>query len=74
MATATNQRKRQGDGVLKEASGHVAHTIEATVTEKPSRQEMILDLALLAAGALEAISPPAAVAGIAVNRLVHVAK
>ena len=60
--------------MLKEASGHVARTAEATVTEKPSRQEVIWDLALLGAGALEAISPPAALAGIAVNRLLHVAK
>jgi hypothetical protein len=29
---------------------------------------------LLGAGALEAISPPAALVGIAVNRLLHVAK
>jgi hypothetical protein len=74
MATSTSQRKQQADGVLKEASDHVTHTIEASVTEKPSRQELIWDLALLGAGALEAISPPAALAGIAVNRLLHVAR
>ena len=74
MATSTSQRKQQADGVLKEASDHVTHTIEASVTEKPSRQELIWDLALLGAGALGAISPPAAIAGIAVNRLLHVAK
>jgi len=74
MATASSQRKQQGNGMLKEASGHVARTAEATVTEKPSRQEVIVDVALLAAGALEAISPPAAIVGIALNRLVHVAK
>lgn len=74
MATATSQRKQQTNGVLKDAAGHVGQTVEATVTEKPSRQELILDLTFLAAGALEAISPPAAVAGIAVNRLVRVAK
>jgi hypothetical protein len=74
MATASSQRKQQGNGMLKEASGHVARTAEATVTEKPSRQEVIWDLALLGAGALEAISPPAALAGIAVNRLLHAAK
>jgi hypothetical protein len=65
MAIATSKSKQQGNGVLKEASGHVAHTLEATVTEKPSRQEVILDLALVATGLLEVISPPAALAGIA---------
>jgi len=74
MATARSQRKQQANGMLKEASGHVTHTAEATITEKPSRQEVIFDAALIAAGALEAISPPAALVGIAVNRLVHVAK
>jgi predicted Zn-dependent protease len=74
MATSTSQRKKQTNGVLKDAAGHVTQTAEATVTEKPSRGEVILDVALLAAGALEAISPPAAVVGIAVNRLVRVAK
>jgi hypothetical protein len=74
MATATSQRKKQPNGVLKEASDRVTHTVEAAVTEKPGRQEVILDVALLAAGALEAISPPVALAGIAVNRLLHVAK
>jgi len=73
MATATKSHK-QGNGLLKDAPGHVVKTLDATVTEKPSRPEMAFDLALLAAGALEAISPPAAVAGIIVNRLVHVAK
>jgi hypothetical protein len=74
VATASNKRKRQANGVLKEASDHVTQTVEATVTEKPSRQEVIWDVALVAAGAVEAISPPAALVGIAVNRLVHVAK
>jgi len=49
-------------------------TLDATVAEKPRMPEMAFDLALLEAGALEAISPPAAIAGIIVNRLVHVAK
>jgi len=74
MATASSQRKKQGNGVLKEPSDHVTNTVEASVTEKPGRQEMIVDVALVAAWALEAISPPAALAGIAVNRLLHVAK
>lgn len=73
MATST-QRKQQGNRVLKEASGHATYTAEATLTEMPSRQEVIWDVALLGAGALEAISPPAALLGIAVNRLLHVAK
>jgi hypothetical protein len=73
MAAASSQRK-QADGALKDASGHVTRTVEATVTEKPSRQEVIWDAALLGGGALGAISPPAALVGIAVNRLLHVAK
>jgi hypothetical protein len=74
MATSASQRKQQTNGVLKDAAGHVAQTVEATVTAKPTRGEVVLDVALIAAGVLEAISPPAAVVGIAVNRLVRVAK
>jgi hypothetical protein len=74
MATSTSQRKRQANGAPMEASDHVTRTVEATVTEPPSRQEVIWDAALLAAAALEAVSPPAALVGIAVNRVVHVAK
>ncbi len=74
MSTASSRRKQEANGVLKDAAGHVTQTVEATVTEKPSRQEVIVDLAFLAAGALEAISPPAVVVGIAVNRLARVAK
>jgi hypothetical protein len=74
VATATKRTAQSGDGALKQASGRITRTVEASVTEKPSRQEVIVDAALLAAGALEAISPPAAVAVIALNRLVHVAK
>ena len=44
------------------------------MTEKPVRQEMILDAAIVAAGVLKVISPPATIAGLALNRLVHVAK
>lgn len=72
---ATTKRSAQpGNGALKQASDRITHTIEASVTEKPIRQEVILDVAIVAAGVLEVISPPAAIAGIALNRLVHVAK
>ena len=71
---ATRQSKQQANGRLKEASDQVTHAIEASVTERPGRQEMVFDVALLAAGALEVISPPAALVGVLVNRLVHVTR
>jgi hypothetical protein len=58
MATTTSHRKRQAKGVLEDAPGHITKTLGATVTEKPSRPELAFDLLLLAAGAVEAISPP----------------
>jgi hypothetical protein len=65
---------KQPRGVLGEASEHVGHTVQATVTEPPGRVEMALDAALLAAAVAEFVSPPVAIAGMALNRLVHVAK
>jgi hypothetical protein len=74
MPTQAGQRNKRGNGVLREAPGRIVKTLDATVTEKPSRSEVVFDVALLAAGTLEAISPPAALAGVVVNRLIHVAK
>jgi hypothetical protein len=70
VPTATKQPR----GALDGASEHVGHTVQATVTERPSRAEMALDAAMLAAAVAEWVSPPVAIAGMALNRLVHVAK
>jgi hypothetical protein len=71
VPTATKERPR---GMLGGASEHVGHTVQATVTEPPTRAEVALDAALLAAAVAEIVSPPLAIAGMALNRLVHVAK
>ena len=70
MPTAAKQPR----GALGGASEHVGHTVQATVTEPPSRAEMALDAALVAAAVAEYVSPPVAIVGMALNRLVHVAK
>ena len=72
MATG-RQSKEQGNG-LKDVPSHVGQTIEASVTEPPKRAEWMLDVALVGAVALEVVSPPVAIAGLALNRIAHVAK
>jgi hypothetical protein len=74
MATAVRHSHKQENGLLKDAPRHITKTLDATVTEKPSRPEMAFDLLLVTAAALEAISPPAAIAGMVLNRVVHAAK
>jgi hypothetical protein len=70
VPTATKEPR----GALGGASDHVGHTVQATVTEPPSRPEVVLDAVLLAAAVAELVSPTLAIAGMALNRLVHVAK
>jgi hypothetical protein len=68
---AASQRQR---GVIDEASERVGQTMQASVTEPPGKPELALDAAMLAATVVGAVSPPVALAGMALNRLVHVAK
>lgn len=72
MATAS-QNKKQSNG-LKDVPRHVAQTVEATVNEPPKRAETALDVVLIGAAVLEVVSPPVALAGIALNRIAHVAR
>ena len=72
MATAS-QSKKQRNGIA-DVPRRVGRTVEATVTEPPNRAETALDVALIGAAVLELLSPPLALAGIALNRIVHVAK
>jgi len=72
MATARESKEQQN--VLKDVPSHVGQTVEATVTERPSRAETVLDVVLIAAAVLEVVSPPVAIAGIALNRIAHVAR
>ena len=46
----TKRSPQSGNGALKRASDRITHTVEASVTEKPVRQEVILDVAIVAAG------------------------
>jgi hypothetical protein len=72
MSTA-GRTKEQRNG-LKDVPRHVGETIEASVTAPPSRAETALDVALIGAALLEVVSPPVAAAGIALNRIAHVAR
>ena len=72
MATA-KQRKQQQNG-LRDVPRHVGQTVEASITEPPSRAETVLDVALVGAAVLEVVSPPVALAGIALNRIAHVGR
>lgn len=67
MAT---QQQRAPSG----APEHLTQTLKASVTESPTKQEVAVDAALIFAGIAEIISPPVAIGGLALNRLVHHAK
>jgi hypothetical protein len=64
----------RGQSRIGDVGGHVGHTLEATVTQRPGWQELAWDAVLVGATLVEAVSPPVAVAGIALNRLIHTAR
>jgi hypothetical protein len=70
MAAPTDEAR----AVVSEVGGRVGRTLEASVTEPPSRPELIWDAVLVGATLVEAVSPPAAIAGVALNRLIHAAR
>ena len=70
MATKTD-----GAGpAIGDVGGHVGRTLEATVTQPPRWQELAWDAVLVGAAVVEAVSPPIAIAGVALNRLIHSAR
>lgn len=58
----------------RSAVGDVGRTLEATVTQPPSWRELAWDGVLVGAVVVEAVSPPVAIAGAALNRLIHAAR
>ena len=72
MATGSQSKTRRNG--LMDVPARVGQTVEATVTEPPSRAETALDVALVGAAVLEVVSPPVALVGIALNRIAHVAR
>lgn len=82
MATGTVDRARsaiedvggQVGRTVEDAGGHVGRTLEASLTERPTWPELAWDAMLVAATLAEALSPPAAIAGAALNRLIHAAR
>jgi hypothetical protein len=70
---ARSEAARAGSAIA-DVGGHVGHTLEATVTQPPGWQELAWDAVLVGGALVEAVSPPAAVAGAVVNRLIHAAR
>ena len=50
----------QAGQTVEDAGGHVVRTLEASLTERPSRPELAWDAMLVGATLAEALSPPAA--------------
>ena len=71
MAVTAEHQERSA---IEDVGGHVGRTIEATFMRRPSWQELAWDAVLAGAALMETVSPPAAVAGAAVNRLIHAAR
>ena len=70
---AKSEAARAGSAIA-DVGGHVGRTLEAAVTRPPGWQELAWDAVLVGAAVVEAVSPPAAIASAAVNRLIHVAR
>jgi hypothetical protein len=71
---ATRNETARGRSVINDVGGRVGHTLEATVTDPPGWRELTWDAVLIGAALVEAVSPPAAIAGAALNRLIHAAR
>lgn len=71
MAKTQNARDRS---VIGDVGGHVGHTLEASVTQPPGWQELAWNGVLVGAALVEAVSPPVAIAGAVLNRLIHAAR
>jgi hypothetical protein len=69
--TANRETERAGEANA-DVGGHVGRVLEAAVTQPPGWQELAWD-AVLVGAALVRADPPAAIAGAAVNRLIHAA-
>jgi hypothetical protein len=70
---AQSDAARAGSAIA-DVGGHVGRTVEAAVTQTPGWQELPWDGVLLGATLVEGVSPPAAIASAAVNRLIHAAR
>jgi hypothetical protein len=82
MATGTRKQARslaedvggQVGQTVEEVGRHAGRTLEASLTQRPSWPELAWDAMLVGATLAEAVSPPAAIAGAALNRLIHTAR
>ena len=68
---ATKGKARDGRSGIAEVGARVGQTLETSVTQPPGWQEIAWDAALLGATVVEAVSPPVAIAGMALNRVIH---
>lgn len=71
---AANSGGAEERSVINDVGGRVGQTLEATVTRPPGWQELAWDAVLVGATVVEAVSPPVAIAGAALNRLIHAAR
>ena len=56
---------------IDDVGGHLGRTVEVAVTKPPGWEELAWDAALAGAALVGAVSPPAAIASAAVNRVIH---
>ena len=71
MATTA---EHQEHSAIEDVGGHVGRTLEATLSQRPGWPEVAWDAVLVGAALMEAVSPPAAIAGAVLNRLLHAAR
>lgn len=57
-----------------DVGGRIRDTLEGSVTKMPDRKELAWDALLAGAAIFEAVSAPVAIAGMALNRLIHAAR
>jgi hypothetical protein len=70
-AKAESAGERSADG---DVGAQVGRTLEAAVTRPPGRQELTWNAVLAGAALVGLVSPPAAIVGVGVNRLIHAAR
>ena len=71
--TAEAERANEGSAG-GDVGAQVGRTLEAAVTRPPDRQELTWHAVLAGAALVGIVSPPAAIVGAGVNRLIHAAR
>jgi hypothetical protein len=71
---AAKGEAEQDRSMIGDVGGLVGHTLEGTITQRPDWPELAWDAVLVGATLVEVVTPPVAVAGAVLNRLIHAAR